>query len=123
MSADELLVTCRQAAHHFHDLPLAVAEAWRVLKVGGAYVFTDRATWSSFKNRGDHRIAVEGDRKLFNQYGVILVNPKKHPKVKVKEGQAFIDWLLGDEGQKTIADYKLNGQQLFFPNGKAKKSS
>ena len=89
----------------------------------GAYVLTDRATWISYKNKGDYKIQVDGAKDLFNQYGVILVNPKKHPKVKVKEGQAFIDWLLGDEGQKTIADYKLNGQQLFFPNGKAKKSS
>ena len=89
----------------------------------GAYVLTDRAPWISYKNKGDYKIQVDGAKDLFNQYGVILVNPKKHPKVKVKEGQAFIDWLLGDEGQKTIADYKLNGQQLFFPNGKAKKSS
>ena len=64
----------------------------------GAYVFTDRATWSSFKNRGDSRIVVEGDKKLFNQYGVMLVNPARHPKVKQAEGQAFIDWVLSSEG-------------------------
>jgi tungstate transport system substrate-binding protein len=81
----------------------------------GAYVFTDRATWSSFKNRGDYRIAVEGDNKLFNQYGVILVNPAKHPKVKKAEGQAFIDWLLSTEGQNTIKSFKINGEQQFFP--------
>ena len=84
----------------------------------GAYVFTDRATWSAFKNRGDYRIAVEGDQKLFNQYGVILVNPAKHPKVKVKEGQAFIDWLLSDEGQKAIASFKISGEQQFFPDAR-----
>jgi tungstate transport system substrate-binding protein len=84
----------------------------------GAYTMTDRATWIAFKNKGDFKIMVEGDEKLFNQYGVMLVNPKKYPHVKVKEGQAFIDWLLGPEGQKTIAAYKVKGQQLFFPNAK-----
>ena len=84
----------------------------------GAYVMTDRATWISFKNKGDYKIQVEGDKQLFNQYGVILVNPKKCPKVKAKEGQAFIDWLLSKDGQETIASYKLKGLQLFFPNGK-----
>jgi len=82
----------------------------------GGYVLTDRATWSAFKNRGDHRIAVEGDPKLFNQYGVILVNPAKHPKVKAKEGQAFIDWLLSGEGQNAIKAFEINGEQQFFPN-------
>lgn len=86
-----------------------------------AYALTDRATWISFQNRGPLEISVEGDAKLFNQYGVILVNPETHKHVKKAEGQAFIDWLVSDEGQKAIADYKLNGQQLFFPN--AKKSS
>jgi tungstate transport system substrate-binding protein len=81
----------------------------------GAYVLTDRATWSSFKNRGEYKIAVEGDPKLFNQYGVILVNPAKHPKVKKAEGQAFIDWLLSTEGQNTIKSFKINGEQQFFP--------
>lgn len=84
----------------------------------GAYVMTDRATWISFKNKGDYKIQVEGDKQLFNQYGVILVNPKKCPKVKAKQGQAFIDWLLSKDGQETIASYKLKGLQLFFPNGK-----
>jgi len=82
-----------------------------------AYALTDRATWISFKNKANLKTLVEGDDKLFNQYGVILVNPQKHPKVKVEAGQAFIDWLIGPEGQKAIAGYKLNGQQLFFPNG------
>ncbi|MBI3113142.1 MAG: substrate-binding domain-containing protein [Rhodospirillales bacterium] len=89
----------------------------------GAYVLTDRGTWISFKNKGDFKIQVEGAKDLFNQYGIMLVNPKKHPKVKAKEGQAFIDWLLGSEGQKTIADFKLAGRQLFFPNAKSRKSS
>jgi len=81
-----------------------------------AYTLTDRATWISFNNKGNLKIQVEGDDQLFNQYGVILVNPKKHPNVKAKLGQAFIDWLLSPEGQTVIASYKMDGQQLFFPN-------
>jgi tungstate transport system substrate-binding protein len=82
----------------------------------GAYVLTDRATWISFGNKGDYQIAVEGDDRLFNQYGIILVNPDKHASVKADAGQAFIDWVLSAEGQQAIADYKIDGQQLFFPN-------
>lgn len=82
----------------------------------GAYTMSDRATWIAFKNKGDYKVVVEGDDRLFNQYGVILVNPEKHAKVKVKEGQMFIDWLVSAEGQKAIASYKVDGQQLFFPN-------
>ncbi|HCQ56858.1 MAG TPA: sulfate transporter [Sulfitobacter sp.] len=82
----------------------------------GAYVLTDRATWISFGNKGDYQIAVEGDTRLFNQYGIILVNPAKHENVKAEAGQAFIDWVLSAEGQQAIADYKIDGQQLFFPN-------
>ena len=82
----------------------------------GAYALTDRGTWISFKNRGPLDIVVEGDEKLFNQYGVILVNPAKHPSVKVKEGQAFIDWLTGAEGQTAIKDFKIESEPLFFPN-------
>jgi tungstate transport system substrate-binding protein len=81
-----------------------------------AYALTDRGTWLSFKNRGDLVISVEGDKRLFNQYGVILVNPAKHPHVKRDMGQAFIDWIVSPEGQKAIAAYKINGEQLFFPN-------
>lgn len=81
-----------------------------------AYTLTDRATWLSFENKGPLEIVVEGDAKLFNQYGVILVNPEKHPHVKAAQGQAFIDWLVSPEGQGAIAGYKINGQQLFFPN-------
>ena len=83
-----------------------------------AYTLTDRGTWISFKNRGDLHILAEGDADLFNQYGVILVNPAKHPHVKAELGQAFIDWILGDAGQNAIANYKLDGQQLFFPNAR-----
>ena len=82
----------------------------------GAYLLSDRATWLAFKNRGDLAILVEGDKRLFNQYGVILVNPEKHPNVKRADGQAFIDWVISPEGQKTIADYRIAGEQLFFPN-------
>jgi tungstate transport system substrate-binding protein len=84
----------------------------------GAYIMTDRATWISFGNKGDYQIAVEGDPKLFNQYGIILVNPEKHPNVKADLGQTFVDWVISDEGQAAIADYKVDGQQLFFPNAK-----
>ena len=82
----------------------------------GGYTFTDRGTWLSFKNRADLVIVAEGDKRLFNQYGVMLVNPARHPTVKQEWGQAFIDWLTSSEGQKTIAGYKINGEQLFFPN-------
>jgi tungstate transport system substrate-binding protein len=81
-----------------------------------AYVLSDRATWLAFKNRGDLAILVEGDKRLFNQYGLILVNPEKHPNIKKADGQAFIDWLVSAEGQKAIAAYKLGGEELFFPN-------
>jgi tungstate transport system substrate-binding protein len=83
-----------------------------------AYALTDRGTWLSFKNRGELAIAVEGDRRLFNQYGVILVNPARHPHVKRDMGQAYIDWLVSPEGQRAIAEYRIGGVQLFFPNAK-----
>jgi tungstate transport system substrate-binding protein len=81
-----------------------------------AYVLADRGTWLAFKNRGDLTILVEGDRKLFNQYGVMLVNPAKHPHVKAALGQQFIDWLVSPRGQTAIAGYRIGGEQLFFPN-------
>ena len=84
----------------------------------GAYVLADRGTWLNFKNRADLRILVEGDKRLFNQYGVLLVNPAKHPQVKVAEGQKFIDWLVSPAGQAVIAAYKIGGEQLFFPNAR-----
>jgi tungstate transport system substrate-binding protein len=81
-----------------------------------AYLLSDRGTWLAFKNKGDLQILVEGDKRLFNQYGVMLVNPAKHPNVKKDLGQTFIDWLISPEGQKAIANYKINGEQLFYPN-------
>ena len=80
------------------------------------YTLTDRGTWLNFKNRGPLTILVEGDKRLFNQYGVMLVNPAKFPHVKAADGQTFVDWLVSAEGQKAIADYTINGEQLFFPN-------
>jgi tungstate transport system substrate-binding protein len=88
----------------------------------GAYVLADRGTWLSFSNRGDLDVLVEGDRRLFNQYGVMLVSADKHPHVKTEAGQAFVDWLISDEGQSAIADYKIEGQQLFFPNAAESRS-
>jgi len=82
----------------------------------GAYVLADRGTWLSFKNRGDLAVLVEGDTKLFNQYGVMLVNPAKHPHVKAADGQKFVDWVVSAPGQAAIASYKIGGEQLFFPN-------
>jgi tungstate transport system substrate-binding protein len=81
-----------------------------------AYVLSDRATWINFRNRGDLEIIVEGDHRLFNQYGVILVNPARHAHVKAADGQAFINWIITPDGQKAIADYQVNSQQLFFAN-------
>lgn len=82
----------------------------------GAYTLADRATWIKFANKRDFTILTEGDERLFNQYGVILVNPDQHPHVKYREGKRLVDWLLSDEGQAVIAGYNVNGQQLFFPN-------
>jgi tungstate transport system substrate-binding protein len=82
----------------------------------GAYVLSDRGTWLAFGNKGDLDIAVQGDKRLFNQYGVMLVDPQKHPHVKVVAGQQFIDWLVSPEGQQAIAEYRINGSQLFYPN-------
>lgn len=85
----------------------------------GAYVMTDRATWISFGNKGDHAIKVEGDAKMFNQYGIILVNPERHANVKSELGQQFVDWVVSEEGQLAIEAYQVDGQQLFFPNSAA----
>ena len=82
----------------------------------GAYVMSDRATWLSFANKGAHRIAVEGDPRLFNQYGVIVVNPERHPNVKAELGRQFVDWVLSEEGQAAIASFEVDGLRLFFPN-------
>lgn len=82
----------------------------------GAYVLTDRGTWLNFKNRGDLKVLVEGDKRLFNQYGVMLVNPAKHAHVKAADGQKFVDWVTSSAGQTVIANYKIGGESLFFPN-------
>jgi tungstate transport system substrate-binding protein len=100
----------------YRDTGQGMGPALNTAAAMNAYILSDRGTWLSFKNRGELAIAVEGDRRLFNQYGVMLVNPARHAHVKAAMGQAFIDWLLSSEGQQAIADYKINGQQLFFPN-------
>jgi tungstate transport system substrate-binding protein len=100
----------------YKEIGQGMGAALNTASASNAYVLSDRGTWISFKNRGDLAIAVEGDQRLFNQYGVILVNPAKHPHVKKDQGQAFIDWLASPQGQAGIADYKIDGQQLFFPN-------
>ena len=84
----------------------------------GAYVMTDRATWTAFGNKGDHAVLVEGDPALFNQYGIILVNPDRHPNVKAEAGQRFVDWVVSEDGQAAIAGFRLDGQQVFFPNAR-----
>jgi tungstate transport system substrate-binding protein len=100
----------------YRDIGQGMGAALNTASAMNAYVLADRGTWISFKNRGDLVISVEGDKKLFNQYGVILVNPEKHPNVRKQDGQAFIDWLISPAGQNAIAGYKIDGQQLFFPN-------
>jgi tungstate transport system substrate-binding protein len=100
----------------YRECGCGMGPALNIAASSGAYVLADRGTWLSFKNRGDLAVLVEGDSRLFNQYGVMLVNPAKHPQVKVAEGQRFIEWLVSPAGQGVIANYKINGQQLFFPN-------
>ena len=100
----------------YRELGSGMGATLNAAVVMNAYTLTDRGTWLSFKNRGQHKIVSEGDKALFNQYGVILVNPAKHPHVRVKQAQALIDWLVGPEGQDAIAAFKLGGKQLFFPN-------
>jgi tungstate transport system substrate-binding protein len=100
----------------YRDIGQGMGPALNAASAANAYVLADRGTWLSFKNRGDLAVLVEGDQRLFNPYGVMLVNPAKHPHVKAADGQAFIDWLVSPEGQATIADYKIGGEQLFFPN-------
>jgi tungstate transport system substrate-binding protein len=100
----------------YREIGQGMGAALNTASGSNAYVLADRGTWISFKNRGDLAIVVEGDNKLFNQYGVILVSPEKHKHVKAAFGQAFVAWLISPEGQKAINDYKINGQQLFFAN-------
>ncbi len=103
----------------YKEIGQGMGAALNTASAMNGYLLADRGTWISFKNKGDLDILVEGDRRLFNQYGVILVNPEKHAHVKKEQGQAFIDWLLSAEGQGAIRDYKIEGQQLFFPNAAA----
>jgi tungstate transport system substrate-binding protein len=100
----------------YREIGQGMGAALNMASSSNAYLISDRGTWLAFKNRGDLAILTEGDRRLFNQYGVMLVNPAKHVGVKAKDGQAFVDWLISSEGQKTIADYKVGGEQLFFTN-------
>jgi len=100
----------------YREIGQGMGAALNMASSSNAYLLSDRGTWLSFKNRGELGIVVEGDKRLFNQYGVMLVNPDKHPNVKAKDGQAFIDWLVSPKGQDAIAGYKVGGEQLFFPN-------
>jgi tungstate transport system substrate-binding protein len=100
----------------YKEIGQGMGAALNMAAASNAYVLSDRGTWLAFVNRGDLAIAVAGDKRLFNQYGVMLVNPAKCPSVKQELGQQFIDWLISPEGQKVIAGYKINGQQLFYPN-------
>lgn len=100
----------------YREVGQGMGPALNTAAAQNAYILTDRGTWLNFRNRQDLRIVVEGDARLFNQYGVMLVNPQRHPHVKVADGQRFIDWLISPAGQAAIASYKINGEQLFFPN-------
>ena len=93
-----------------------MGQALNIAASTGAYLLADRGTWLSFKNRGDLTVLVEGDNRLFNQYGVMVVNPAKHPHVKTAEAQKFVDWVVSPAGQAVVASYKIDGEQLFFPN-------
>ena len=106
----------REKGPWYKEIGQGMGAALNTASAADAYVLADRGTWLSFKNRGRLVVVVEGDRRLFNQYGVMLVNPQKHPNVKKELGQEFIDWLISADGQKAIADYKMNGEQLFYPN-------
>jgi tungstate transport system substrate-binding protein len=103
----------------YKEIGQGMGAALNTASASNGYVLSDRGTWINFRNRGELDIVVEGDKRLFNQYGVILVNPEKHKHVKTEAGQAFIDWLISPEGQKAISDYRINGQQLFFANAGA----
>jgi len=100
----------------YREVGQGMGPALNTAAAQGAYVLADRGTWLSFRNRQDQRILIEGDTRLFNQYGVMLVNAQRHPHVKAADGQRFIDWLLSPAGQAAIASYRINGEQLFFPN-------
>lgn len=114
--ADAGLDPARASGEWYRETGSGMGATLNIASGMGAYTLTDRATWLSFGNRGDLEILVEGDPRLFNQYGVILVNPERHPKTRANAGQRFIDWLTGPDGQAAIADFRLDGQQVFFPN-------
>ena len=116
--AADINVAVTDRGSWYKEIGQGMGAALNTASASNAYVLADRGTWISFKNRGDLVIAVEGDKRLFNQYGVILVNPDKHPNVKKELGLRFIHWLISAEGQKAIASYKINGEQLFYPNAK-----
>src|SRR5207248_10506018 len=100
----------------YRDTGSGMGPALNAAAAMNAYILADRGTWLSFANRAELAIVVEGDRRLFNQYGVVLVNPQKHPNIKRELGQQFVDWLISAKGQDAIGAYRINGQQLFFPN-------
>jgi tungstate transport system substrate-binding protein len=100
----------------YKECGCGMGPALNIAASSGAYVLADRGTWLSFKNRGDMAILVEGDTRLFNQYGVMVVNPARHAHVKAAEAQKFVDWVVSPAGQAVIASYKIGGEQLFFPN-------
>jgi len=100
----------------YREVGQGMGPALNTAAAQGAYILADRGTWLSFRNRQDQRILIEGDTRLFNQYGIMLVNARRHPHVKAADGQRFIDWLLSPAGQAAIASYRINGEQLFFPN-------
>ena len=106
----------------YKEIGQGMGAALNTASAMNAYVLSDRGTWLSFKNRGELDVVVEGDKRLFNQYGVMLVNPEKHPSVNAEAGQSFIDWLVSPEGQTAIGEYKIDGQQLFFPNAEQERS-
>jgi len=103
-------------ADWYKSIGQGMGAALNMAQASGAYVLSDRGTWINFKNKGDLEVLVQGDKRMFNQYGVILVNPQKCPNVKARLGQEFVDWLVSPDGQKAIADYKIDGEKLFHPN-------
>ena len=106
----------RDRGSWYKEIGQGMGAALNIASASNAYLLSDRGTWLAFKNRGDLAILVEGDKRLFNQYGVMLVNPAKHPTVKKEAAQRFIDWLISPDGQNAIAGYKIGGQQLFYPD-------
>jgi len=106
----------KDKGHWYKSIGQGMGAALNIANASNAYVLSDRGTWIHFKNKGDLQILVEGDKRMFNQYGVMLVNPAKHPNVQKDLGQQFIDYLISPEGQKDIANYKIDGEQLFYPN-------